>query len=311
MVSPLKIAAGLVNRARLGFPRHFFQGTGGLGDDLMCTTVFRELKKRGAGRIVMATPRPGIFQNNSDVDKVLWHPRPRLNRWLQTGLPWLRLGYAAYNPLTDGDEPPDEHVLIKLCRLAGLAGQVALRPYLFLTSAEIAAGRIGKKQVVMQSSGLSAPYPMRNKEWYPARFQEVCTALCSENTVVQLGSTNDPKLAGAIDLRGKTTIRESAAIMANSLVFIGLEGFLMHLARAVNCRSVIIYGGRIKPSQIGYVANKNLYSPVECSPCWLRNPCDHNRKCMDMITVEQVIVASAEQIGKFGAPLEFQIEILK
>ena len=30
-----------------------------------------------------------------------------------------------------------------------------------------------------------------------------------------------------------------------------------------------------------------------------------------MITVEQVIVASAEQIGKFGAPLEFQIEILK
>ena len=99
--------------------------------------------------------------------------------------------------------------------------------------------------------------------------------------------------------------------MANSLVFIGLEGFLMHLARAVNCRSVIIYGGRIKPSQIGYVANKNLYSPVECSPCWLRNPCDHNRKCMDMITVEQVIVASAEQIGKFGAPLEFQIEILK
>ena len=306
MFSPLNTAAGLFNRARLGFPRHFFHGTGGLGDDLMCTTVFHELKKRGAGRIVMATPRPGIFQNNPDVDKVLWHPRPRLNRWLQTGLPLLRLGYAAYNPLTDGDEPLEEHVLIKLSRLAGIAGQVELRPYLFLTSTEIAAGGIGKNQVVMQSSGMSAPYPMRNKEWYPQRFQEVCTTLGSEVTVIQLGSANDPKLEGAIDLRGKTTIRESAAIMANSQVFIGLEGFLMHLARAVNCRSVILYGGRIKPSQIGYVANNNLYSPVECSPCWLRNPCDHNRKCMDMITVEQVLAATRYQINKFGTSLEVE-----
>jgi len=306
MFSPLNTVAGLFNRARLGFPRHFFHGTGGLGDDLMCTTVFHELKKRGKGRIVMATPRPGIFQNNPDVDKVLWHPRPRLNRWLQTGLPLLRLGYAAYNPLTDGDEPLEEHVLIKLCRLAGIAGQVALRPYLILTSTEIAAGRIGKKQVVMQSSGMSAPYPMRNKEWYPQRFQEVCTALGSEVTIIQLGSANDPKLEGAIDLRGKTTIRESAAIMANSQVFIGLEGFLMHLARAVNCRSVILYGGRLKPSQIGYVANKNLYSPVECAPCWLRNPCDHNRKCMDMITVEQVLAATRYQINKFGTSLEVE-----
>ena len=94
--------------------------------------------------------------------------------------------------------------------------------------------------------------------------------------------------------------------MANSQVFIGLEGFLMHLARAVNCRSVILYGGRLKPSQIGYVANKNLYSPVECAPCWLRNPCDHNRKCMDMITVEQVLAATRYQINKFGTSLEVE-----
>ena len=310
MFSPLITAAGLFNRARLGFPRRCFHGTGGLGDDLMCTTVFRELKKRGAGRIVVASSRPGIFQNNSDVDKVLWHPRPRLNRWLQTGLPWLRLGYAAYDPLTDRDEPPDEHVLVKLCRLAGMTGPVALRPYLFLTGAEIAAGRIGKNQVVMQSSGLGAPYPMRNKEWYPPRFQEVCTALGSENTVIQLGSTNDPKLAGALDLRGKTTIRESAAIMANSLVFIGLVGGMMHLARAVDCRAVILYGGREKPEQTGYVANKNLYSPVACSPCWLRNPCDYNRKCMDMITVEQVIAAVAEQLSRHGTALEVETATL-
>jgi ADP-heptose:LPS heptosyltransferase len=124
--------------------------------------------------------------------------------------------------------------------------------------------------------------------------------------VIQIGSADDPKLEGAIDMRGKTTFRQSAAILANSLTFIGLEGFLMHLARAVDCRSVIIYGGRVKPAQTGYVANKNLYSQVRCAPCWLRNPCDYDHKCMDMITSQQVIAAAAEQIAKYGTLLEIQ-----
>ena len=124
--------------------------------------------------------------------------------------------------------------------------------------------------------------------------------------MIQLGSHGDPKLEGAMDLRGKTTLRQSAAILANSFVFVGLAGFLMHLARAVDCRSVIIYGGREKPSQTGYVANKNLYSQVRCAPCWLRNPCDFDRKCMDMITSQQVIAATAEQISRYGSLLEVE-----
>ena len=81
---------------------------------------------------------------------------------------------------------------------------------------------------------------------------------------------------------------------------------MMHLARAVDCRSVILYGGREKPAQTGYVANKNLYSQVRCAPCWLRNPCDFDRKCMDMLTAPQVVAATAEQIGRYGSFLEVQ-----
>ncbi len=304
LISPF---AGIFNRARLGFPGRFFIGTGGIGDDLMCTTVFRELRKRGVRNVAMTTRRPGLFQNNSDVDKLIVHTEnERLNRWRCLGLPLLRMGYATYDPMTDRDEPLTENVLIKLCRLAKIGGPVELRPYLFLTNAEFTAGKLAQNQVVMQTSAMAAPFPMRNKEWYPERFQEVCSELRADVQVIQLGAANDPKLEGAMDLRGKTSLRESAAILANSLVFVGLEGFLMHLARAVDCRSVIIYGGRIKPTQIGYVANKNLYSQVRCAPCWLRNPCDFDRKCMDMITPAQVIAAAAEQITKYGTLLEVQ-----
>jgi ADP-heptose:LPS heptosyltransferase len=298
--------AGVVNRVRLGFPTHYFQGTGGIGDDLMCSTIFRELKKRSPARIAMITRHSGLFQNNADVTYILHHPRPRVEYWLRAGLPRNCLSYVEYDPQRDADVPPAKHILIHMCERAGIKGPVEMRPYLFLTREEFAAGKLAENQVAMQSSGLAAAHAMRNKEWYPQRFQEVCSELRTDVQVVQLGSAGDPKLEGAIDLRGKTTLRQSAAILANSYVFIGLVGFLMHLARAVDCRSVILYGGREKPAQTGYVANKNLYTQVRCAPCWLRNPCDFDRKCMDMITPQQVIAAAAEQISKYGTLLEVQ-----
>jgi ADP-heptose:LPS heptosyltransferase len=301
---------GLGNRVRLGFPSHYFVGTGGIGDDLMCSTVFRELKKRSSRRIAMTTLFPEMFEKNRDVDRIIYHPHPRMARWLTAGLPLERMGYSAYDAARDGDEPLDENVLIKLLRKVRVTGEVELRPYIFLTPHELAAGKLAHEQIVIQSSAQAAPWPMKNKEWYIERFQHVCAELSADVRVFQIGSPKDPKLESAVDLRGKTSIRQSAAILANSLVFIGLEGFLMHLARAVDCRSVIIYGGRIKPSQIGYVANKNLYSQVRCAPCWLRNPCDYDRKCMDMITTDQVTAAAAEQISKFGSLLEVQTAVL-
>jgi hypothetical protein len=78
----------------------------------------------------------------------------------------------------------------------------------------------------------------------------------------------------------------------------------------VDCRSVIIYGGREKPAITGYVANKNLYHQVRCAPCWLRNSCEFNHKCMDMISVDQVIAATADQISRYGTLLEVQTALL-
>jgi ADP-heptose:LPS heptosyltransferase len=216
------------------------------------------------------------------------------------------LAYYGYDPNRDADLPPPDHILIKMCQLARISGPVELRPYVFLTQEEFAAGRIVDNQVAMQTSGLSALHPMLNKEWYPHRFQELNAQLRTDLNVVQLGSASDPKLEGAVDMRGRTTYRQSAAILANSLVFIGLAGFLMHLARAVDCRSVILYGGREKPSQTGYVANKNLYHQVRCAPCWQRCTCEFNHKCMDMITVKDVLTATADQISRYGSLLEVQ-----
>jgi ADP-heptose:LPS heptosyltransferase len=307
LVSPF---AGVINRARYGFPSRFFQGAGRIGDDLMCSTVFRELRKRSKRSIAITTRNPGLFEKSPDVDRIIRQTDTHLNRWCHAGLPIVTLAHSGYDAARDADLPPDEHILIRMCRLAGVAGPVELRPYIFLTPAELAAGRLAENQVALQSTGLAAPLAMLNREWYPQRFQELCAQLRSDVRVVQVGSSSDLKLEGAIDLRGKTSLRQTAAVLANSLVFIGLVGFVMHLARAVDCRSVIIYGGREKPALTGYVANKNLYHQVRCAPCWLRNPCEFNRKCMDMISVDQVIAATADQISRYGTLLEVQTAVL-
>ncbi|MEI9898288.1 MAG: glycosyltransferase family 9 protein [Chthoniobacter sp.] len=260
--------------------------------------------------IVFATQYPGLFRGSPDLDAVIDCPRPRLGRWLREGLPFVRLGYAHYDPATDQDEPLTQHVLIKICRVAGISGPIALRPYLFLTSEEVAAGRLAENQMVIQTSALAAAHAIRNKEWFPDRFQAVCDYWRARHTVIQIGSLQDPPLAGAKDLRGQTSLRQSAAILANASVFIGLEGFLMHLARAVECRSVIIYGGRLRPWQIGYSANVNLIGDPPCSPCWLRNRCDYDHVCMRVISPEAVIQAAQEQMTKRGLPLELETAVL-
>jgi len=117
-------------------------------------------------------------------------------------------------------------------------------------------------------------------------------------------AASDPLLADVIDLRGKTNIRESAAVLANCRLLIGTVGFLMHLARATECPAVIIFGGREAPWQSGYGCNTNLYSAVPCAPCWLWNKCDHNRLCMENITAQEVILAAEQITSRERNPLK-------
>lgn len=172
------------NNARLRFPPRVYFGPGaGIGDDLLCTTVFRELRRRGAARIVMRSRYRALFRDNPDVDVVLRGQLPWIAPLMVHGLSFLQLAY---------DVPLTEHLLAVMCRCAGITGEIALRPYLFLRPAEMAAGRFFERQIAIQSSGLSAAIPMRNKEWFPERFHEVGQRLQSRGSLVQLGAASDP-----------------------------------------------------------------------------------------------------------------------
>jgi ADP-heptose:LPS heptosyltransferase len=72
----------------------------------------------------------------------------------------------------------------------------------------------------------------------------------------------------------------------------------MHMARAVDCPSVIVYGGRLRPDQIGYSCNENLYNAVACAPCWLDSRCDFGRVCMETIPAAAAIEAAERLVAR-------------
>jgi hypothetical protein len=301
------------NRAQLlryGRPTTLLTYGEGYGDHLLCTSVFHELRRRGHKGLWMMSNHPDLFRGNADVDVVVpmnWR-YPELA--VQCGGRSVFPDYAHIIEAEDRSVAPVRHVVTCMCSHLGITGEIALRPYLSLTPGERNAGRVAARQIAIQSSILSASLPIRNKEWVVERFQAVVDALGYDYTFVQVGAATDPKLEGVVDLRGKATVRQTAAVMSQSLVFVGLVGFLMHLARSVDCRSVIVYGGREAPWQSGYSCNENLYTPLPCAPCWQWNTCQFGRRCMTAIEPQPVIAAVESQVEKLGLPLPVDTDVL-
>ncbi len=296
--------------ARYGLPDVMLQFGGGIGDELLLTAVARELKKREAGmKIWQVSHSVDLLKYNPDYTKIfsMDHWPLRYARFLERRR--CRLAYAIEKKIRCEEIPPDIHIIAALCRNAGIKGKVSARPYLFLTEDEKISGSLAERQIAVQCiADNSYATVMRNKLWDFRKFQDVVDQIKfitgSEMQIVQIGSAHDFHLRGVIDLCGKTTLRQSAAILSQSDIFIGTVGFLMHLARAVECRSVIIYGGREHSSQTGYICNENLNTYLDCSPCWLWHDCEYDRKCMQIIRVEDVLNAYERIKGRLDHPLE-------
>jgi hypothetical protein len=282
------------------------------GDDLLCTAVLRELRKRGKAGLLMVSDHQELFAGNRDPSYVrpLWARHYRDGSTVSICQRFVRIWGGQftrpeYAPIAveDRRKVPPRHIIAEMCARVGIIGPVAIRPYLELNDKEKLSAAWASGQIVIQSSGMAARHPMLNKQWYQERFQGVVDALEGEVDFIQLGAATDPALQRVNDLRGATSIRDAAAILNRARLYVGTVGFLMHLARAVECPSVIVFGGREAPWQSGSVCNLNLYSAVPCAPCWRANTCEFDRRCMSNISVADVVSAIRQMLEMPRNPL--------
>jgi len=117
------------------------------------------------------------------------------------------------------------------------------------------------------------------KWWNPANYQAVVDHFRGAIQFVQCGAAGDwhPRLDGAIDLVGKTTIREFVRLMYHAQGVVCPVTFAMHLAAAVPSARlrpcVVIAGGREPPQWEAYPGHQFLHTigAFDCCAtggCW-------------------------------------------
>jgi len=271
MFSTIKLIYFLL-RPKTIFLKYF---SSGLGDNLLLSALLPYFRGKYPNyKIVVETKWPELFENNPYPD---WVTDKHLKTTKRHFKPKYRI-----------DKTTTESLYSQFMQSVGVKG--ICTPEIYLSESELKQNfnKFPFPYIVVCPFG-KGKFSANRKEWGFEKFQKI-RYLLSDYQFVQIGIPSDKLLDNVHDAR-QFSIRDSAAVIRNALFFIGLEGGLMHVSRAVDKKAVIIFGGLIKPSISAYGENINIYNPVNCSPCFVsykkHTNCD-SMKCMKEITSELV-----------------------
>jgi hypothetical protein len=294
----------------------FFRTGSALGDQL-CMTAYLPLLRQRASKIIVISSYPEFFINN----KLLWkniaaRSVPKVIRSsffvLLRALQSSQIIHFSFQ----GDEASFLTMLRegegkRLIDIHGahinekLLPETAT-PQLFISPNELESARgrfhiFNDDYALLHLSGKERYTP--NKRWSVQHAANLVQQTPSI-TWVQVGTLEDPRIEGTIDLRGKTSLRELIVITSRARFVLCEEGLLNHCAAATQRASVVIQSGFSVPS-LGRYPTTTVITPSEkiaCAPCALRTPCPLPSKiCTEYITsevVEPVVVALWDRYAK-------------
>ena len=149
------------------------------------------------------------------------------------------------------------------------------------------------------------------KLWPPERFEAVGRLLIQRHQIwpVVVGGTEDRGVAARLiqawgcgtDAAGALTVRQSAALLDRCALFVGNDTGTMHLAAAGGLPCVAVFSARDEPGKWYPMGGPHhvIRKPVPCAGCMLVQCVEHDRLCMRLIEVDEV-VAAAEDLLRRG-----------
>jgi len=154
------------------------------------------------------------------------------------------------------------------------------------------------------------PSGWQGRDWAPEKFASLAASLRRNDTkVVVTGVATGHKLPCDIDLRGKTSLHQLAAIIERAALFIGLDSLPAHLAQASR-RQLLLISGSIDPAHTMILDTKTqsvTADPklVDCLACHHRLPppvtsgtcVRHRVMCMEDLDTNTVLAAANKLLG--------------
>jgi len=134
-----------------------------------------------------------------------------------------------------------------------------------------------------------------NKDWGAENFDRVNEVLqkCGHR-VIQFEHNNTKRRLDNVTFLKFNNFRDVIAVLSKASLFIGHEGGMHHASAAVGVKAVVIMGGFIPPSVVGYDNHVNLTGGVEA--CGNIEPCVHCRNAMKKITPDEVVASAGKLI---------------
>ncbi|MGD0651843.1 MAG: lipopolysaccharide heptosyltransferase II [Verrucomicrobiia bacterium] len=153
------------------------------------------------------------------------------------------------------------------------------------------------------------------KRWMPERFAEVAAKVSGKVPCRWLlfggPNANDMQIANMIETQlrahfsdphdivnvaGETTLLELCKLIKFCKLLLTNDTGPMHLASALGTPLVAVFGST-SAELTGPLSDRCIvvHQPVECTPCFLRE-CPIDFRCMDRITVDQVVEAALRQV---------------
>lgn len=144
-----------------------------------------------------------------------------------------------------------------------------------------------------------APFTTRpQKHWLDDRWAALAQSLPAQYPTVMLGGPGDIERAARItemakgtiiNLVGKTSLTECAAIIDRARFLVGVDTGLTHLGLAMNTPTLALFGSTAPYLDTTRTNSEVLYVPRECSPCHRRPTCGGEFPCMRAHTVDSVL----------------------
>jgi ADP-heptose:LPS heptosyltransferase len=253
---------------------------GAPGDALITANVIRCIKEKHSHlKVNCITPHPELIQHDPSIDSI-------------NGKETFYSFDSTYWELIARKERKENIISHNLMRLGIKEYEYSSKFYLTETEKLWAEDQfsINPKPIIAICTRSKEPV----KNWPVDYWVNLIKELTHQYTIIQLGDEKEPKLKNVVRFAGNITMRESAALLSISKLFIGPDSLLMHVANGLDVKSIILFGGSRPVECFGYNENTNLSSTPACSPCWIHDgyeTCTHMMKCMNSISKENVLDA--------------------
>ena len=149
------------------------------------------------------------------------------------------------------------------------------------------------------------------KRWLPERFAEAADRVAHTHgfSIVLVGGPEEEQIGQDIEkamavrplnLVGKTTVRQMMAILSKVRLMVTNDSGPMHVAAAFQVPTAAVFG----PTDHTTTSPRTPFfrivrKPVDCAPC-LKRRCPTDHRCMDAVTVSDVIEAVEALLRESG-----------